>query len=86
MHTGLSGTGEIQSVMSDECDKCDRAALSLCCCLTVCPPPPDTPLTVHTIPYVHTRQVIASSLVNFIMLGMVFARFSAPFKRASSVR
>ncbi|GAX73286.1 hypothetical protein CEUSTIGMA_g740.t1 [Chlamydomonas eustigma] len=31
-------------------------------------------------------EVIASSLVNFIMLGMVFARFSAPFKRASSVR
>jgi hypothetical protein len=34
----------------------------------------------------HTLQVIASSLVNFIMLGVVFARFSAPFKRASTVR
>ncbi|GIL62473.1 hypothetical protein Vafri_16693 [Volvox africanus] len=31
-------------------------------------------------------QVIASSLVNFIMLGLVFARFSAPFKRASTIR
>ncbi|KAJ9511232.1 hypothetical protein QJQ45_017180 [Haematococcus lacustris] len=29
---------------------------------------------------------IAASLVNFIMLGVVFARFSAPFKRAGSVR
>jgi hypothetical protein len=34
----------------------------------------------------HSFQVIASSLVNFIMLGVVFARFSAPFKRASTVR
>jgi len=31
-------------------------------------------------------QVIASSLINFIMLGVVFARFSAPFKRASTIR
>ncbi|PNH03921.1 ATP-sensitive inward rectifier potassium channel 11, partial [Tetrabaena socialis] len=31
-------------------------------------------------------QVIASSLVNFIMLGLVFARFSAPFKRATTIR
>ncbi|KAG2443371.1 hypothetical protein HXX76_001732 [Chlamydomonas incerta] len=31
-------------------------------------------------------QVIASSLVNFIMLGLVFARFSAPYKRASTIR
>ncbi|EFJ41660.1 hypothetical protein VOLCADRAFT_98369 [Volvox carteri f. nagariensis] len=31
-------------------------------------------------------QVIASSLVNFIMLGLVFARFSAPSKRASTIR
>ncbi|GFR52224.1 hypothetical protein Agub_g14674, partial [Astrephomene gubernaculifera] len=31
-------------------------------------------------------QVIASSLINFIMLGLVFARFSAPFKRASTIR
>ncbi|KAL6747040.1 hypothetical protein V8C86DRAFT_2922370 [Haematococcus lacustris] len=31
-------------------------------------------------------QGIAASLVNFIMLGVVFARFSAPFKRAGSVR
>ncbi len=33
-----------------------------------------------------SSQVIASSLINFIMLGVVFARFSAPFKRASTVR
>eukprot|EP00798_Chlamydomonas_sp_ICE-L_P015266 gene15266-21348_t len=31
-------------------------------------------------------EVIFSSLVSFILLGMVFARFSAPFKRASTVR
>eukprot|EP00879_Flechtneria_rotunda_P004613 GHRR01004869.1.p1 GENE.GHRR01004869.1~~GHRR01004869.1.p1 ORF type:complete len:426 (+),score=96.72 GHRR01004869.1:474-1751(+) len=31
-------------------------------------------------------QVIASSLINFIMLGLVFARFSAPFKRANSIQ
>jgi hypothetical protein len=31
-------------------------------------------------------QVITSSLIDFIMLGVVFARFSAPFKRASSIR
>uniref|UniRef100_A0A7S3QX31 Inward rectifier potassium channel C-terminal domain-containing protein n=1 Tax=Dunaliella tertiolecta TaxID=3047 RepID=A0A7S3QX31_DUNTE len=31
-------------------------------------------------------QVIFSSLVNFVLLGVVFARFSAPFKRASTVR
>lgn len=31
-------------------------------------------------------QVIFGSLVNFILLGVVFARFSAPFKRASTVR
>lgn len=30
-------------------------------------------------------QVVSSSLINFIMLGVVFARFSAPFKRASTV-
>ncbi|KAF8073224.1 GapC [Scenedesmus sp. PABB004] len=30
--------------------------------------------------------VIASSLINFIMLGLVFARFSAPFKRANSIQ
>eukprot|EP00798_Chlamydomonas_sp_ICE-L_P020355 gene20355-27120_t len=31
-------------------------------------------------------EVISASLINFIMLGLVFARFSAPFKRASTVR
>eukprot|EP00878_Enallax_costatus_P002547 GHUV01002729.1.p1 GENE.GHUV01002729.1~~GHUV01002729.1.p1 ORF type:complete len:420 (+),score=101.14 GHUV01002729.1:498-1757(+) len=31
-------------------------------------------------------QVICSSLINFIMLGLVFARFSAPFKRANSIQ
>uniref|UniRef100_A0A7R9Z2D0 Inward rectifier potassium channel C-terminal domain-containing protein n=1 Tax=Chlamydomonas euryale TaxID=1486919 RepID=A0A7R9Z2D0_9CHLO len=31
-------------------------------------------------------EVIFSSLVGFIMLGVVFARFSAPFKRAGSMR
>lgn len=31
-------------------------------------------------------QVITSSLVDFIMLGLVFARFSAPFKRATTIR
>jgi hypothetical protein len=31
-------------------------------------------------------QVIVANLVNFIMLGLVFARFSAPFKRANSIQ
>lgn len=31
-------------------------------------------------------QVICSNLIDFIMLGLVFARFSAPFKRATSIR
>lgn len=31
-------------------------------------------------------QVICSSLVDFCMLGLVFARFSAPFKRAATIR
>jgi hypothetical protein len=31
-------------------------------------------------------QVIVSNLINFIMLGLVFARFSAPFKRANSIQ
>ncbi len=31
-------------------------------------------------------QVICTNLVDFIMLGLVFARFSAPYKRASSIR
>jgi hypothetical protein len=30
--------------------------------------------------------VICSNLIDFIMLGLVFARFSAPFKRATSIR
>jgi hypothetical protein len=35
---------------------------------------------------VSTLQVICSNLIDFIMLGLVFARFSAPFKRATSIR
>lgn len=31
-------------------------------------------------------QVIASSLIDFIMLGLVFARFSAPYRRAATVK
>jgi len=30
-------------------------------------------------------QVIVANLMNFIMLGLVFARFSAPFKRATTI-
>eukprot|EP00775_Hariotina_reticulata_P009467 gene9467-9632_t len=30
-------------------------------------------------------NVIVANLINFIMLGLVFARFSAPFKRATSI-
>ncbi|KXZ50139.1 hypothetical protein GPECTOR_17g775 [Gonium pectorale] len=45
-------------------------------------PNPECTLTNLTV----MLQVIASSLVNFIMLGLVFARFSAPFKRASTIR
>ncbi|PNW74256.1 hypothetical protein CHLRE_13g591450v5 [Chlamydomonas reinhardtii] len=45
-------------------------------------PNPDCVLVNLTV----MLQVIASSLVNFIMLGLVFARFSAPYKRASTIR
>ena len=31
-------------------------------------------------------QVICASLLNMVMLGIVFARFSAPFKRAEGIR
>eukprot|EP00201_Polytomella_parva_P019814 CAMPEP_0175042546 /NCGR_PEP_ID=MMETSP0052_2-20121109/2635_1 /TAXON_ID=51329 ORGANISM="Polytomella parva, Strain SAG 63-3" /NCGR_SAMPLE_ID=MMETSP0052_2 /ASSEMBLY_ACC=CAM_ASM_000194 /LENGTH=929 /DNA_ID=CAMNT_0016305393 /DNA_START=374 /DNA_END=3163 /DNA_ORIENTATION=+ len=45
-------------------------------------PNPDCPLVNITV----MLQVICASLVNYFMLGLVFARFSAPFKRAETIR
>lgn len=46
-----------------------------------------TPLTTIRCPVLFLYlQVICSALIDFIMLGLVFARFSAPFKRATSIR
>jgi len=39
------------------------------------------PISLH-----HMLQVIMSSLLDMMMLGVVFARFSAPTKRATSVQ
>jgi len=46
-------------------------------------------MPLPTCPWVNLLvmlQVITCSLINFIMLGLVFARFSAPGKRARSIR
>lgn len=48
-------------------------------------PDPTSPSTPPLTP-AHAPQVIVSSLLDMCMLGVVFARFSAPFKRAQSIR
>lgn len=67
---------------------CPSVPCTVCCvsCVCLCHAQIYPEVTCPGANLIVMMQVICSNLIDFIMLGLVFARFSAPFKRATSIR